>query len=291
MNLQLWSESMGWVSSPCSNTARQGDAANQDAWWKYVPIALFPFPFPKDEYKIEGVSLSLTVLCTPEGPLCPQASFQSPTCAKWRTLKLPCGCCSTRFVQVWRDTKPAKLSFSPYSSTSASVPERRAFACRTAVLAEDQSMLLSAPRALKLTCLQWPLKLWMVGMQIHGKRVLTQGCEDLTLVSLNYPSPLAEHMPPMLWSCQLHPILMMQLCLCRFSVNLLQIKVSSSEKLIVMCSCTFNTSPLKIRYGFVITLWKMIVDYTKDCLLCWEFWVFFCLKYPLQGLVVTFTVG
>lgn len=37
----------GWVSSPCSNTVWQRDTANQDAWWKYMHLALFPFPFLK----------------------------------------------------------------------------------------------------------------------------------------------------------------------------------------------------------------------------------------------------
>lgn len=57
-----------------------------------------------------------------------------------------------------------------------------------------------------------------------------------------------------------------------------------------MYSCVVDTGPLKIRYGFVISLWKMIVDYTKDCFLC--FGVFsICLKYSLQGLVVEFAAG
>lgn len=56
------------------------------------------------------------------------------------------------------------------TSISASVPERRAFACRATSLSEEQSMLLSASRVLKLTCLQQPLGLRMVRMQILVKR-------------------------------------------------------------------------------------------------------------------------
>lgn len=66
-----------------------------------------------------------------------------------------------------------------------------------AALAEEQSMLLSAPRALNLFAVtsealnSGDANTWTL-------RVLTQECEDLTLVSLNYPSPLAEYVPQML---------------------------------------------------------------------------------------------
>lgn len=207
--------------------------------------------------------------------------------AKHRSF-LVCTACM-HFIQGWRDKKPAKwLSFSPYSSVLVSVPRRWLH------LFVKQLLWLKS-KVCAPFCSAWFKELcglWssLVYRDLWGAldgedakmcklRFLTQGCEDLALVSLSYSSPLAKHMPQVLWSCWLHSVLMIQLCLGRFSLNLLQIKISMSEKLIVVYSCMFNTWPLKIRYGFVISLWKMIVDYIKDCFFWFVGgWFFFCLS-------------
>lgn len=145
------------------------------------------------------MSLLLTVLCINVAPQCPQASFQPPTFAKWELAKqtteaalcalLPCT--SSRGEGARNQQNWSHFLHTPFLSKAP-------FGCKPDALVAEQSVESFQLRVVH-SCVDCRAHLfagtsevlWVMGMQ----RFLTQGCEQLALVSLKDSSPLAEHTP------------------------------------------------------------------------------------------------